>query len=612
MASRTLTVKLVGDSSSVERMFGRVSGQASTFGRNVVRGATVAAGAVAGVGTAAFSVANTFADLSEAQSKAGTVLGDGLDEVAEFAETAAERFGLSERAATEMAASFGQLLKPTVGATDELGNMTAELSGLAADLASFNNLNPEDVGAKLFSGLSGEAEPLKALGVFLTASSVEAKALELGLADASGEVSEAAKVQARYALILEQTADAHGDFARTAEGLPNQQRRMAAEWENLRAELGERFAPVFADLISLASDALPRIGDAVTSFLNTDWGQVWRDLPTLAADAISAAVAAGWGLLKGPGVDLMRAVWEGVEGYWSATVWPWLQTVPGKAADAIGGAVTASWEWLKGPGVDMMAALLQGVGGYWVSTVWPWLQTVPGKAADAIGGAVTASWEWLKGPGVDMMRAVWQGAVWFWDNHLRNWLEGLAGRVGQVVVDAFRNELYLFSEAGHEIWYKIRDGASEKLDQLADWLEAKFRELLPEIDTMTKKTGGPLGMIGVAIGAAIWKAARSEIFQGLGSIANLAISPAVGMMSMFGVSGLDNKGWRDRVGPVSAPSGGGFGGAVADAFGSVTVNNIVTPTGAATAAAQSSNASTGVDPFGGIGGGAFVNLGIGG
>ena len=47
----------------------------------------------------------------------------------------------------------------------------------------------------------------------MNAAAVEAQALAMGLAATKDEITDADKVAARYALILEQTTTAQGDFA---------------------------------------------------------------------------------------------------------------------------------------------------------------------------------------------------------------------------------------------------------------------------------------------------------------------------------------------------------------------------------------------------------------
>jgi hypothetical protein len=82
----------------------------------------------------------------------------------------------------------------------------------------------------------------------------------------------AEKVQLRYALILKQTGNAQGDFARTSDGLANQQRILAAEWEDLQATIGTLLLPTVLDLVGTLNqlagslkwilDLLPGIGPA--------------------------------------------------------------------------------------------------------------------------------------------------------------------------------------------------------------------------------------------------------------------------------------------------------------------------------------------------------------
>ena len=106
--------------------------------------------------------------------------------------------------------------------------MSQGLVQLAADLASFNNIGVDEALLKLQSGLVGETEPLRALGVNLNAAAVQAEALKMGLAANVETLTAADMAQARYALILQQTTTAQGDLARTSDGWANQNRILQA------------------------------------------------------------------------------------------------------------------------------------------------------------------------------------------------------------------------------------------------------------------------------------------------------------------------------------------------------------------------------------------------
>jgi hypothetical protein len=199
------------------------------------------------------------ASFNEAISKTNVVFGQFADEVEAFAATGPEALGLSNQAALEATATFGNLFTALGLSQQAAADLSPDIVQLAADLASFNDTSVDDALTALRSGLVGEVEPLRRLGVAINAASVEAKALELGLVGVNGEVSEAAKVQARYALILEQTTNAQGDFARTADGVANRQRSLVARFEDLRREVGEALLPAFEEILKVA----PQIVDAI-------------------------------------------------------------------------------------------------------------------------------------------------------------------------------------------------------------------------------------------------------------------------------------------------------------------------------------------------------------
>lgn len=210
------------------------------------------------IGTASVAAAS---NLNESMSKVQVVFGKSAKSIQDFASTAAAKLGMSKQAALEASGSFGNLFTTMgLGKTDA-AEMSTGLVKLAADLASFNNLSPEEVLEKLRSGLVGQTEPLRSLGVNLTAAGVQAKAMEMGLADANGTVSQAAMVQARYALILDQTKTAQGDFARTADGMANKMRTAKAQLIDAAATLGEKLLPYAIKAV----DFVTRLATAFTN-----------------------------------------------------------------------------------------------------------------------------------------------------------------------------------------------------------------------------------------------------------------------------------------------------------------------------------------------------------
>lgn len=221
-------------------------------------------GAIGSVGDVIQDSIRAASDLNESMSKTEVIFGRSSRAVASWADGMARAGGLSKQAALEAAATFGNLFVGLGRSQEQAMEMSQRLVQLASDLASFNNLDPSEVLEKLRSGLAGETEPLRSLGVFLTEAKVKAKAMEMGLADAHGELSEGDKVLARYQSILEQTTTAQGDFARTADGVANKQRQLNAEIENRKAQLGQKLLPLEKEWLGAQLNALTGV-EALTS-----------------------------------------------------------------------------------------------------------------------------------------------------------------------------------------------------------------------------------------------------------------------------------------------------------------------------------------------------------
>jgi hypothetical protein len=200
------------------------------------------------------------ADLGEEVSKNETVFGDASETVTSFAKNAASAFGQSESAALGAAGTYGNLFRSLELTEEKSAEMATTLTGLASDLASFNNTEVADAVDALRAGIVGETEPLKRFGININAATIEAEALALGLAETKDEIDAGVKAQATYSIIMRQTTLAQGDFARTSDGLANQQRALTAEWQNAKTEIGEGLLPVALMFVEmLRGDTIPAV-----------------------------------------------------------------------------------------------------------------------------------------------------------------------------------------------------------------------------------------------------------------------------------------------------------------------------------------------------------------
>jgi len=209
-----------------------------------------AAGAFAIRGVANFTkeAVSSASDLAESLNAVTVSFGDASDAVIKLGEDSASRLGVAQSAFNNAAVRFSAFADQVVGDGGDVGEFIDDVTTRATDFASVFNIDVSEALQVFQSGLAGEAEPLKRFGINLLQAEVEAFALRDGIISVGETMTEQEKVQARYGLLMESTAQTAGDFANTSDGLANQQRILSAEFEQIRSEIGTALIPIFEEL----------------------------------------------------------------------------------------------------------------------------------------------------------------------------------------------------------------------------------------------------------------------------------------------------------------------------------------------------------------------------
>jgi hypothetical protein len=164
--------------------------------------------------------------LNEVQNVVKVTFGDSEKDINNFAKSAIKNFGLSELQAKQFTGSLGAMMKSSGIKGKPLIEMSTGLSALAGDFASFYNLPIEEAFDKIRSGISGETEPLKRIGVNMNVANLEAFALTQGLNKQWKAMTQAEQVALRYNYLMSVTKDAQGDFNRTLKDSYANQKRV--------------------------------------------------------------------------------------------------------------------------------------------------------------------------------------------------------------------------------------------------------------------------------------------------------------------------------------------------------------------------------------------------
>ena len=280
-------------------------GSAAKAGLGVlVKAGAAAVGALGAAGVASVKLAS---DLTEVQNVVDVTFGKNADTINTWAKNAATSFGISELQAKKFNGTMGAMLKSMGLSDDAVLDMSTSMTGLAGDFASFYNLPIEEAFQKIRSGISGETEPLKELGINMSVANLEAYALSQGIDKSYDSMTQAEQAALRYNFLMAASADAQGDFARTNDSLANQLRIAQLEVQNLGGAIGMSLLPMAQGMLGVGIDMLGQLKqgfeqggvEGLISAATNVVGQLLNGFVTAAPSLIDAGVQILMMLLNG-------------------------------------------------------------------------------------------------------------------------------------------------------------------------------------------------------------------------------------------------------------------------------------------------------------------------
>jgi hypothetical protein len=328
-----------------------------------------------GVGTAATKMAM---DAVESENLFEVSMGKMSGAARSWSVELSDSLGLNEYGVRKNVATFNAMISSMGLAEEESLGMSEGLTKLSYDMASFYNLKPEEAFEKLKSGISGEAEPLKALGILVNDTTVKTYAYTHGIAKQGAELTESQKVQARYGAILEATQKAQGDLGRTMDSPTNKIRTLKEKTSELAISFGQLLIPILEKLIAF-------IAPIVDWFSNLSKGQ--QDMVIKLA-LITAAI--------GPVILVIGKIITVI-----STLAGIFSAVSGAVA-AAGGALAV----LTGP-VGIAIGIIAGLiaAGVFLFNHWDKVKEVAKTVWDVVTGTISSAVNVIK----DIIRIVFSG-----------------------------------------------------------------------------------------------------------------------------------------------------------------------------------------------------------
>ena len=132
-----------------------------------------------------------------------------------YAETVQEALGIDPSEWMRNQGIFMNMVSGFGVVEEKAALMSQNLTQLGYDLSSLYNIDISEAMQKLQSGIAGEIEPLRRLGVTLDETTLQQIAYNNGINLSVQEMTQAQKSQLRYIAIMQQSGNAMGDMART-------------------------------------------------------------------------------------------------------------------------------------------------------------------------------------------------------------------------------------------------------------------------------------------------------------------------------------------------------------------------------------------------------------
>jgi hypothetical protein len=217
---------------------------------NVKKFATRAAVGFGIAAAGAFKLVMAASDATEALNVLTQTFGTNKDEVLAWSKTFGREVGRSQYTLQESVGRFGAFLEPMFKGTDvQFDLMSRRLSELAVDLASFYNTSDEEAQLRLSSGMQGETEAVRRLGVDIGDTALQDFSRKRGDNRNIASMTLQEKTLLRFHKILEDTKTKQGDAKRTANDFANSLRRLQDKVKTLSVELGKRLMPMAKSLL---------------------------------------------------------------------------------------------------------------------------------------------------------------------------------------------------------------------------------------------------------------------------------------------------------------------------------------------------------------------------
>lgn len=226
-------------------------------------------------------MAGVASSLVEVQNVVDHTFGQMSNKLDEFTKSSIDNFGLSTLAAKQYASRFQSMgmamgitnnqvaqsadfvsahmtdeAKALYNTSDSLADMSINLTKLAADYASFYDIDPSEAFEKMQSIYTGSTRPLRSLGLDISQTNLKEWALTNGINANIEAMTQSEKAMLRYQYIMAQSNHILSDFSRTSDTYHNTLTKLKANFQTLKGTIGTSLMNLFKPIMVVVNNAI--------------------------------------------------------------------------------------------------------------------------------------------------------------------------------------------------------------------------------------------------------------------------------------------------------------------------------------------------------------------
>lgn len=221
--------------------------------------------------------------------------GDSASAMRKFTNEQIRAFGLDPTAINTAAAMFYSFADSMGFTAEQATTMSQTLTKLSQDIASLQNIDVETAAEKLRSALAGQSKALATLGINVNDANIEEWLATKGINESMKQMNELSQAAARYAFIIEKSAAAQGDLAKTLGSPANQIKILSTQTKLLVQNLGALGSTLLLPLLKGLNQILLPLNALLTAMTSG------------AADGFSSSVGEAGDAVAGLTEDLREA-----------------------------------------------------------------------------------------------------------------------------------------------------------------------------------------------------------------------------------------------------------------------------------------------------------------